>query len=155
VAQNKAMSIALDIPDDLPPVLGEADELQQVFQNLIDNAIKYGRTGTAVTVTIRLTSDPPPAFPRPALSRSIAGPTRAVSVAVTDRGAGIAREHLPRLTERFYRVSVARSREAGGTGLGLAIVKHILNRHRGVLTIESSEGQGSTFTVHLPEYPRT
>jgi two-component system phosphate regulon sensor histidine kinase PhoR len=73
-----------------------------------------------------------------------------VAVSVTDQGEGIAREHLPRLTERFYRVDAARSRDMGGTGLGLAIVKHIVNRHRGSLEIDSTPGQGSCFTVYLP-----
>ena len=74
-------------------------------------------------------------------------------MAVHDRGEGIAREHLPRLTERFYRVDTARSREMGGTGLGLAIVKHVLNRHRGFLDIESNPGTGSVFTVFLRPHP--
>ena len=73
-----------------------------------------------------------------------------MALAVRDHGQGIAREHLPRLTERFYRVDTARSRELGGTGLGLAIVKHIVSHHRGALEIESEPGQGSVFTVHLP-----
>jgi len=76
-----------------------------------------------------------------------------ISVAIADQGEGIARTHLPRLTERFYRVDPARSRALGGTGLGLAIVKHILNRHRGRLTIESEVGRGTTFTVWLPVAP--
>src|SRR5262249_9727268 len=113
------------------------DELTQLFQNLIDNAIKYGRAGTPVAVACW--QDPIAASGRPALV-----------VAVIDQGEGIAREHLPRLTERFYRVDKARSRDLGGTGLGLAIVKHILNRHRGRLTIDSAPGQGSRFTVFLP-----
>jgi two-component system phosphate regulon sensor histidine kinase PhoR len=73
-----------------------------------------------------------------------------VAIAITDQGEGIAREHIPRLTERFYRVDAARSREMGGTGLGLAIVKHVANRHRGSLEIESTQGTGSTFTLYLP-----
>ena len=82
-----------------------------------------------------------------------AGKDGAVVVSVADRGAGIPREHLPRLTERFYRVDKARSRELGGTGLGLAIVKHIVNRHRGALAIDSAPGEGSTFTVYLQPAP--
>ena len=82
-----------------------------------------------------------------------AGKEGAVAVSVTDQGAGIPREHLPRLTERFYRVDKARSRELGGTGLGLAIVKHIVNRHRGGLAIDSVPGEGSTFTVYLQPAP--
>jgi two-component system phosphate regulon sensor histidine kinase PhoR len=107
----------------------------QVLQNLVHNALKYGREGGRVD--IRLTRE--------------AGKPNRVSVAVTDDGPGIAPEHLPRLTERFYRANVATSREKGGTGLGLAIVKHIVNRHRGDLRIASRVGQGSTFTVLFDE----
>jgi len=114
------------------PVTGDRDELIQVFQNLIHNAIKYGRSGGRVRI---------------ALGRE--GSDR-VFAAVEDEGEGIPRELIPRLTERFYRVDVKRSRERGGTGLGLAIVKHILNRHQGRLQIESTPGKGSTFTVFLP-----
>jgi len=78
---------------------------------------------------------------------------RAVAISVADEGEGIAREHIPRLTERFYRVDTARSRDLGGTGLGLAIVKHIVARHRGVLDIDSVVGKGSRFTVYLPAAP--
>jgi two-component system, OmpR family, phosphate regulon sensor histidine kinase PhoR len=117
-------------------VRGDRDELEQVMQNLIHNAIKYGRPSGTVTVTIR--------------ERVRGGGKRgALEVAVTDDGPGIAPEHLPRLTERFYRVDTARSREQGGTGLGLAIVKHILNRHRGELDITSEIGRGSRFAVVL------
>ena len=123
----------------VPQVIGEGDELAQVFQNLIDNAIKYGRAGTAVRVVL---SESPAARRR--LGRA------AVAASVIDQGEGIGREHLPRLTERFYRVDKARSRQLGGTGLGLAIVKHIVSRHRGALEISSVEGEGSTFTVYLP-----
>jgi two-component system phosphate regulon sensor histidine kinase PhoR len=122
--------------------IGAADELEQVFLNLIDNAIKYGRDGHVVEIVVS------PA-PRP-LAGTGGG---ALAVAVRDHGPGIARQHLPRLTERFFRVDTARSRELGGTGLGLAIVKHIVNRHRGVLLIDSVVGQGSTFTVLLPARP--
>jgi two-component system phosphate regulon sensor histidine kinase PhoR len=140
-AGERGMRICLAMPGDLPDVCGDRDELAQLFQNLFDNAIKYGRAGTAITVAaeIRAEQDRLPA--------------RSVSVAVCDRGDGIAREHLPRLTERFYRIDTARSREMGGTGLGLAIVKHIVNRHRGALDIESTPGQGSVFTVHLRPHP--
>ena len=120
-------------------VIGDRDELTQVFQNLIHNAIKYGRDGGEVRLR----------FGRgePSSKREGAG---MVFVAVQDQGEGIPREAIPRLTERFYRVDVKRSRERGGTGLGLAIVKHILNRHQGRLQIESTPGEGSTFTVFLP-----
>ena len=127
--------------------VGDADELTQVFQNLIDNAIKYGRPGTAVTVSAARIADPGEVRARlPGLRRAKA----MIAVAVADRGEGIAREHIPRLTERFYRVDAARSRDLGGTGLGLAIVKHVVNRHRGSLEIESVPGEGSVFTVYLP-----
>jgi len=137
-----AANIQLEIvePSSLPNVAGDRDELFQVVQNLIDNAIKYGRPQTPVTLELG-TRRAGPGEP---------GPSPAVYVAVRDRGEGIAREHIPRLTERFYRVDVRRSRAIGGTGLGLAIVKHIINRHRGRLTIESKVGEGSTFTVYLP-----
>ena len=127
----------------LPPVLGDPDELAQVFQNLIDNALKYGRRGTTVQISaFRAERCPVPISRTPAAGLA--------AVAVADHGEGIAHEQIPRLTERFYRVDAARSRELGGTGLGLAIVKHIVNRHRGALQIESEIGQGSTFTVYLP-----
>ena len=138
----------------LPPVFGDADQLAQVLHNLIGNAIKYTREQTEVTVTIRLNDSaagpPAPAgLPAPPGRRPRPAP-QAISVAIADQGEGIARTHLPRLTERFYRVDPARSRALGGTGLGLAIVKHILNRHRGRLSIDSDTGKGSTFTVWLP-----
>jgi two-component system phosphate regulon sensor histidine kinase PhoR len=144
-AGERGMCIQLDLPLDLPDVLGDRDELAQVFQNLVDNGIKYGRTGSEITVAAATGV-------RPSYSGD-AGESPFVSVAVRDHGEGIAREHLPRLTERFYRVDTARSREMGGTGLGLAIVKHILNRHRGFLDIESTPGTGSVFTVFLRPHP--
>ncbi len=137
-----AANVQLEIvePSSLPNVAGDRDELFQVVQNLVDNAIKYGRPQTAVTLELG-TRRAAPGEP---------GPSPAVYIAVKDRGEGIAREHIPRLTERFYRVDVRRSRAIGGTGLGLAIVKHIVNRHRGRMTIESKVSEGSTFTVYLP-----
>jgi two-component system phosphate regulon sensor histidine kinase PhoR len=137
------MRVVIDVPAVPAEVLGDADELAQVFQNLLDNAIKYSRPGTPIEVSVR----PSPRF----LAGARPGERpAAVAVAVRDHGEGIPREHLPRLTERFYRVDAARSRELGGTGLGLAIVKHIVNRHRGALDIDSELGEGSVFTVHLP-----
>jgi len=136
-AAKRQMRIDVALPDSLPDVVGDPDEIVQVFQNLIDNAIKYGRSGTAVEVTAG------------ASPRRLAG-ALAAEVAIRDHGEGILAEQIPRLTERFYRVDPARSRELGGTGLGLAIVKHIVNHHRGLLEIESELGQGSVFTVHLP-----
>ncbi|HEX9461076.1 MAG TPA: ATP-binding protein [Alphaproteobacteria bacterium] len=151
-AKAKGAVVELDVGTDLPPVTGDADQLAQVFQNLIDNAIKYGKANGKVRVVARAaTSAPPRVAAISAASRSIDGPPPAwISVAIADDGEGIPREHLPRLTERFYRVDAARSRQLGGTGLGLAIVKHILNRHRGALAIESEPGRGSIFTVWLP-----
>ena len=144
-AGERDMSIRLAVPPDLPDVLGDRDELAQVFQNLIDNAIKYGRAGTEITIRAATGLQP---------TRGSAGSENAVvSVAVRDQGEGIAREHLPRLTERFYRVDTARSREMGGTWLGLAIVKHILNHHRGFLEVESTPGVGSVFSVFLRPHP--
>jgi two-component system, OmpR family, phosphate regulon sensor histidine kinase PhoR len=140
-----ARSMTIELPEDLkslPPVQGDQDELIQLFQNLIDNALKYGRAGSPVRILARASE--PPAAMTPARP--------AVAVAVIDRGDGIARQHLPRLTERFYRVDTARSRDLGGTGLGLAIVKHIVSRHRGALEIDSEIGQGSRFTVYLPQF---
>ena len=137
-AAEKSMTVELEIAD-VPAIVGDPDELTQVFQNLMDNAIKYGRTGTTVRVQ---TGDLEGARRRLGVA--------AVAIAVTNQGEGIPREHLPRLTERFYRVDKARSRQLGGTGLGLAIVKHIVNRHRGALDVKSVEGESSTFTVLLP-----
>jgi two-component system phosphate regulon sensor histidine kinase PhoR len=134
------MSIELVLDDAVPgvQVLGDRDQLVQVFHNLIENAIKYGGAGRRVTVLVKSHKITP------------GGTVPMLAIDVTDQGDGIAALHLPRLTERFYRVDTHRSREMGGTGLGLAIVKHILNRHRGRLTIRSVKGQGSTFTAVLP-----
>ncbi|OAN48071.1 two-component sensor histidine kinase [Paramagnetospirillum marisnigri] len=147
LAQARGMDITVEVVDGLPEVLAQPDELAQLFQNLMDNAVKYGRDGTQVEVAATLAGTLPPAA-GPALRRG-----GAIRVAVRDHGEGIAPEHLPRLTERFYRVDTARSRKMGGTGLGLAIVKHIVNRHRGLLTIDSTVGEGTTFTVWLPYAP--
>ena len=137
-AAERGIRIVHRLPPDLPEVRGERDELVQVFQNLLDNAIKYARPHSEITITGSLGPG------------SASGAASAqVRVAVADQGEGIASEHLPRLTERFYRVDAARSRELGGTGLGLAIVKHLVNRHRGRLEIASRLGEGSTFTVCL------
>jgi two-component system phosphate regulon sensor histidine kinase PhoR len=143
-AAERNMCIRLEAPPDLPDVLGDRDELAQVFQNLIDNAIKYGRGGSEITIRAATGSRP---------TRWSGSENALVCVTVCDQGEGIAREHVPRLTERFYRVDTARSREMGGTGLGLAIVKHILNHHRGFLEVESTPGVGSAFTVLLPPHP--
>lgn len=141
-ASERSIKIDIDRSKDAIPVLGDDHELSQLFRNLVDNAIKYGREQT--TVTVRLapwTGERPIVVPR---DRAI------TAVEIRDQGEGIAADHLPRLTERFYRVDTARSRELGGTGLGLAIVKHIVSRHRGALQIDSVVGEGSTFRVLLP-----
>jgi len=131
-ATARNMRIELDISESLAPLPGDPDQLTQVFQNLIDNAVKYGREGTAVEISVAAPSD------------------SEIAITIADHGDGIPSEHLPRLTERFYRVDAARSRQLGGTGLGLAIVKHIINRHRGHLSIDSKIGEGSRFTITLP-----
>ncbi len=117
---------------------GDDDELTQVFHNLIENAIRYGQPHSQVSISIT-TSDQVPGMPGAVLI-----------IDVEDSGAGIAPEHIARLTERFYRVDDSRSRNKGGTGLGLAIIKHILNHHRGRLQIKSQVDIGSSFTVFLP-----
>jgi two-component system phosphate regulon sensor histidine kinase PhoR len=135
VAAESKVNVELNLPA-APVILpGDRDELVQVASNLIENAIKYGADGERVEVTL----EPDPMAPTPTMVFS-----------VRDHGPGIAAEHLPRLTERFYRVDVKESRERKGTGLGLAIVKHIVQRHRGKLTIDSVVGQGATFQVRLP-----
>jgi len=135
VARQHGVTLEANLPDEGGLVLGDRDQLAQVFTNLIDNAMRYGGPGTTVRVR--------------ALGPDKAHPSR-VGIAVEDDGPGIEREHLHRLTERFYRVNAASSRNKGGTGLGLAIVKHILNRHHGRLEIASAPGKGSAFTVWLP-----
>jgi len=135
MAEGDGVVIQVDLPNFGPEVIGDRDELIQLFTNLADNAIKYA--GDQGPVRVHLASDEP-------------GRAKMVGVSVTDCGPGIAREHIPRLTERFYRVSDSRSREKGGTGLGLSIVKHILNRHRGDLSVRSTLGEGASFTAWLP-----
>lgn len=149
----------------LPP-LGEAvshgdrDQIVQVIQNLVDNALKYTPTRGAVRISLDVgvsaeaavrPQDPNAA--RLSLLTPDQGPELYSVVRVTDTGQGIARENLPRLTERFYRVKGQKSGERAGTGLGLAIVKHIVNRHRGGMIVESLEGRGTTFSVYIPSRP--
>ena len=137
-AAKRGITLVAELPDDLPPLRADPDQVIQVFQNLINNAVKYGREASAIHITARrLDRIPDSGLP-------------GVAITVADQGDGIAPEHLPRLTERFYRVDAARSRRLGGTGLGLAIVKHIVNRHRGSLTIDSTQGEGTQVTVALP-----
>jgi two-component system, OmpR family, phosphate regulon sensor histidine kinase PhoR len=136
---ERSVRLALRLDEDLPDLQADSDQIAQVLQNLMDNAVKYGREGGTMAV---------------AVARAAPGarwPARlGVLISVTDDGGGIPRQHLPRLTERFYRVDKGRSRAVGGTGLGLAIVKHIVNRHRGQLVIDSEEGKGTTVSVWLP-----
>jgi two-component system phosphate regulon sensor histidine kinase PhoR len=126
----------VDIPADLPPVRGDQGQLSQLFDNLLSNAARYGCGGASSAVEIEA-----------------AAGHNFITVTVTDHGAGIPRDHIPRLTERFYRVDEARSRATGGTGLGLAIVKHIVERHRGTLEIKSEVGIGTSVSVRLPVAP--
>jgi two-component system phosphate regulon sensor histidine kinase PhoR len=134
LARDRGIAVTIDAPE---PVVarGDRDELVRVSENLIENALKYGGSGGRVEV---------------AVMRAPLGDAFEARISVRDFGPGIAPEHLPRLTERFYRVDVGQSRAEGGTGLGLALVKHIVNRHRGRLLIESRPGEGATFTVVLP-----
>ncbi len=131
LAEELGVEIRLYLPDEKVEVLGDRDELVEVVENLIENACKYGQEGKFVDVFLRNE------------------PSQPVEVSVVDRGPGIPAEHVPRLTERFYRVSVADSRSKKGTGLGLAIVKHILTRHRARLIVKSELGKGSEFTVRF------
>jgi two-component system, OmpR family, phosphate regulon sensor histidine kinase PhoR len=136
LARDRDVEVKMVAPSGPLLVLGDRDELIRVFENLVENALKYAASGKRVDIELTLGQG--------------AGGTQEAHVAVRDHGPGIAPEHLPRLTERFYRVDVAESRAQGGTGLGLALAKHILNRHGGRLTIESGLGRGATFTAHLP-----
>ena len=133
LAERRGCRIETDIADDLPAVVGDLAQLLQVADNLIGNAIRYGcNEKSPVTIV------------------SVQATASRVTLIVSDQGDGISPEHLPRLTERFYRVDPARSRESGGTGLGLAIVKHIAERHRGTLDIRSSPGRGTEVSVSIP-----
>lgn len=134
--KDRGADIVVDVMADLPPVMGDAGQLRQLASNILNNALKYGRAGTPVTVS---------------LLRSRSGAM--INFTVADVGDGIAPEHLPRLTERFYRVDSGRSRLVGGTGLGLSLVKHIVDRHRGHLEIRSIVGKGTTVSILLPVAP--
>ncbi|MHB2266203.1 ATP-binding protein [Aliihoeflea sp. PC F10.4] len=129
--RDNGMTLALDLPDRPVPIVANPDEIVQVLENLIENACKYGQSGKRLDIS--LSTDQADA-----------------ALTVRDHGPGIPTEHIPRLTERFYRVDVETSRAQKGTGLGLAIVKHILSRHQGRLTIRSTPGDGASFTIHLP-----
>jgi two-component system, OmpR family, phosphate regulon sensor histidine kinase PhoR len=136
LAKKEAATLDLELTEADVKLPGDHDELLQAAQNLVQNAVKYGRPGGRVLI-------------RTARERERRG-GMVVRFSVTDDGPGIAAEHLPRLTERFYRVNTAASRQKGGTGLGLAIVKHIAARHRGRVEVESAPGQGSTFSLVFP-----
>jgi two-component system phosphate regulon sensor histidine kinase PhoR len=139
ILQARRAKVETDLAADAVATPADAEQLSQVLRNLLENAVRYGPAGGTVRLRVSR-ADPGGEWPeRPG-----------VVLAVTDQGPGIAKHHIPRLTERFYRVDRGRSRSAGGTGLGLAIVKHVVNRHRGQLRIESEEGVGSTFRVWLP-----
>ena len=139
IAQDRGIAVEITAPSTPLVVLGDRDELIRLFENLIENGLKYGASGKRLDIGLASANAP-------------GGKGEAV-VSVRDYGPGIAAEHLPRLTERFYRVDVGESRAQGGTGLGLALVKHILNRHQGRLSIDSREGEGATFTVRLQLSP--
>jgi two-component system phosphate regulon sensor histidine kinase PhoR len=137
LARERQVVIEIDLPDTPVAIAGDREELLRLFENLIENALKYGASGGKVMVSLSL------------LALSGEGQPE-IRVMVRDFGPGIAPEHLPRLTERFYRVDVGDSRAQGGTGLGLSLVKHIVNRHRGRLLIESVPKKGATFTAAFP-----
>lgn len=133
IAQQSGCTLHVELQDDLPPVQGDLPQLVQVMDNLLSNAVRYGCAVPDCRIRVSATLD-----------------RQGVRLEVSDTGPGIPREHLPFLTRRFYRVDAARSRETGGTGLGLAIVKHIVERHRGTLSIDSDRGKGTTVTILLP-----
>jgi two-component system phosphate regulon sensor histidine kinase PhoR len=140
LARERQVVVEIDLPEGPVAIAGDREELLRVFENLIENALKYGASGGRIVVSL-------------ILAPSSEGAPE-VRVTVRDFGPGIAPEHLPRLTERFYRVDVGDSRAQGGTGLGLSLVKHILNRHRARLVIESVPKHGAVFTACFPQ-PRT
>ncbi|MEO3415163.1 ATP-binding protein [Roseovarius sp. CAU 1744] len=138
LARKRGKALECQVAPSLPSIRGKRDDLARALINLLENAINYSRETGKITLAAGLAPEDNPLG------------TEAVHVSVRDEGEGIPANEIPRLTERFYRVDKSRSRNVGGTGLGLAIVKHILVRHRGVLTIESTVGKGSTFTAYLP-----
>ncbi len=143
-ARASERQITIELPEKHAHVFatGNRDELTEVFHNLIDNAVKYCPENSRVRINVEEVDRIP----------DLGG--TGIVVTVSDEGEGIPPEHLPRLTERFYRVDRGRSRTMGGTGLGLAIVKHIVNRHRGRLTVDSTLGKGTEFKVFLPREPK-
>lgn len=161
LSQERGVAIAIEDGAAPAAITGDRDEIVQVVQNLIDNGIKYSSAGQVVEVTVRRDVSLETAMSAwieganrlPLLTPDRQTGARYVAVTVRDHGPGMAREHLPRLTERFYRVEGQKSGERSGTGLGLAIVKHIVNRHRGGLSVESLPGQGAAFTAYFPVAP--
>ena len=131
MAEERGSTLVRDVDEELPAIAADRSQILQVLDNLVENALRYGEAGTPVTVAAHAE-----------------GPM--VHLSVSDLGEGIAPEHVARVTERFYRVDTSRSRSLGGTGLGLSIVKHIVERHRGRLSIESEVGKGTTVHVLLP-----
>ncbi|MBW8303576.1 MAG: PAS domain-containing protein, partial [Brevundimonas sp.] len=163
LSAERQVRISLQRPESGAPIHGDRDEIVQVVQNLVDNAIKYSKAGDEIEVviqaevTLEQASAPWSGGNRgegatrlPLVKPDREPGLRYAAVTVRDHGPGMAREHLPRLTERFYRVEGQKSGERSGTGLGLAIVKHIVNRHRGGLTVESAPGKGAKFTAYFP-----
>ena len=136
LARDRGVAVNVAAPSESLMVRGDRDELIRLFENLVENGLKYGASGKRLDIVVGQ-ADGPDSRPE-------------ARVTVRDYGPGIAAEHLPRLTERFYRVDRDESRAQGGTGLGLALVKHVLNRHQGRLTIDSRIAEGATFTVRLP-----
>jgi two-component system phosphate regulon sensor histidine kinase PhoR len=132
---DRGREVEMEITPGLPAIQGDRAQLSQLIHNLVGNSVKYGRPGTPIHVTLG------------------EGPSGMVRLSVADEGEGIGPDHLPRLTERFYRVDSGRSRAMGGTGLGLAIVKHIVERHRGRLDISSVLGKGTNVSILLPGAP--
>ena len=159
LTREKEIAIALDQGEARASISGDRDEILQVVQNLLDNAVKYSSRNGTVEISVRsdLSFDEAWASRMPGATRlPLVTPDRTAGVSyaavtVRDHGPGMAREHLPRLTERFYRVEGQKSGERQGTGLGLAIVKHIINRHQGGLVVESVPGMGAAFTAWFPQ----
>jgi two-component system phosphate regulon sensor histidine kinase PhoR len=154
ISSERQVAVEIAAPAQPALVAGDRDQLMQVVQNLLDNAMKYSPRGGTVRVTVEPAAslEAVRAATRDGVALSLLSPdveeTQGyVAVRVADSGSGIARQHLPRLSERFYRVG---GQKSGGTGLGLAIVKHVVNRHRGGFQVESAEGEGTTFSVYLP-----
>jgi two-component system phosphate regulon sensor histidine kinase PhoR len=150
-AERKAIRLTTEIPANLPPVLADRDRLVQILVNLIDNAVKFTPDGGSIALRAKPISD----FGFRISDSTIRNPQSAIAIEVEDTGIGIPPKDLPRITERFYRVDRARSRELGGTGLGLAIVKHLVQAHGGALSIESEPGKGTRVRITLPIAPAT